>query len=186
MPSVIAPILLSTLLAAALPASAPTKPGIPTLAPVHYFGALLDKATVHEYMQQVLMFSRYSQPKIEPAVDLVPTNVWIDKICGKTNQDCIEASLGFYMPGRPDEVGVVHIRAGMPDRPPSGIIVHELTHWLQNYNGWRFLDNCQDIAAHEIEAYGVEYLRDEWAGVVRPLEIPDVYDQCTASRKVSP
>ena len=186
MPSLIAPILLSTLLAAALSASAPTKPAVPTLAPVHYFGALLDKATVHEYMQQALMFSRYQQPKIEPAVDLVPDNVWIAKVCKGTNKDCIESALGYYSMTNANDIGVVHVRAGVPDRPPAGIIVHELTHWLQNYNGWRFFANCQDIAAHEIEAYGVEYLRDEWAGVVRPLEIPDVYDECIASQKVSP
>lgn len=169
----------SALLAAAQPASAPTTAPV---APVHLIGTALDPELVHEYLLQVTKFSRYPMPTTEPVVDIVPDAVWVRDVCGSLNLVCIAHSLGYYGTARADDKNVVHIRLGT-DRPVGGIIVHELTHWLQYHYGWGYSPDCQDIAAHEVEAYAVEYMRDTWAGIRRPLDIPEVYDECVAAQK---
>ncbi len=143
-------------------------------------GTALDEDTARELMLQALKFSRYPMPKMIPVIDLVPNAVWAREVCaGKA--ECIETSLGYYGTDDPADKNVVHVRMGTP-RPVAGIAVHELVHWLQMYYGWGFHDECHDIAAHEVEAYAVEYLRDQWAGVGRPLDIPDVYYNCVARK----
>lgn len=144
---------------------------------MHLIGAALDAGKTREYMLQALKFSRYQMPKVLPVIDVVPDDVWAHEVCND-NVVCVATSLGYYGSDDPADKDVVHVRAGTP-RPVGGIAVHELIHWLQAHSGWDYhSSNCQDIAAHEIEAYAVEYLRDEWAGIQRPLYVPDVYGDC--------
>ena len=159
------------LTASALLAVAPASAPITAPVPVHMIGVALDPELVHEYLLQATKFSRYPMPTVQPVVDVVPDATWRREVCGPINLDCIATSLGYYGTRRPDDVNVVHVRLGT-ERPVGGIIVHELIHWLQRHYGWGFGPDCQDIAAHEVEAYAVEYMRDTWAGIRRSLDIP--------------
>lgn len=166
-------------LATALLTAAPIPRPEPVVAP-HLFGAPMAYAAAHELLLQAVGLSRYSMPPTQPIIDVVPATVWASEVC-KAEPDCVSDMLGYY---NPDDGNVVHVRVGT-GRPVEGIAVHELVHWLQERSGWKYdSKNCQSVAAHEIEAYAVEYVRDTWANIQRPLDIPDVYGECLANQKV--
>jgi hypothetical protein len=173
--------LAALVTALAFTAASGTRPPEPVSAPAaaYILGTALPADQVRQLVLQAVAFSRYPMPKKIPIVDLIPSKDFAAKVC-KTDPDCVEVMLGYYIVTQGD---IVHVRVGT-DRPVDGIAVHEIVHWLQALNGWGFASDCQDMAAHEIEAYSVEYVRDTWAHIERPLDIPNVYEECVANQKV--
>lgn len=163
-------------------------------APVHMvkqnvMGTLMPQPQVHALLQEVVSRSRYSMPKIEPVIDVVPEATWMKQVCPgiEDPDDC--TSLGYYVDWLPEERGVVHIRdipQTIVSRPINTIAVHELTHYLQSYSGWRYVKgDCETIAEQEMEAYSIEYIYDLQHGNIRGFYMPEVMGQCLMGRVIT-
>lgn len=132
----------------------------------YVIGVPLPDKEVKAYVDFLKKYSRYqniSKRDVDKLiVDMVPNNVWIEKVCEGDLRKC--DYIGLYYP---DEGGnVIHVRQQpkLPreqwPEPTSSTIVHELTHWAQGKSGLWKTDRltCSQEDAAEVEAYAVQYM----------------------------
>jgi hypothetical protein len=110
-------------------------------------------------------YTGYAVPAEQPGVELLPASQLQARFCG---QPCpIHA---FFPPGR-----TIYLESGFDvfhDALSESILVHELTHWLQQENLGHPARTCREWMDREYQAYNVQYrwLR-ETAGTIREFSL---------------
>jgi hypothetical protein len=111
-------------------------------------------------------YTGYAVPPTQPAVSFLPAAKLEAEFC---SGPCPVRA--FFPPGQ-----TIYLEAGMDvrhDPVAESILVHELTHWLQQENtGHREATDCEEWMRREYQAYDVQYrwLRDS-AGSIREFSI---------------
>lgn len=95
--------------------------------------------------------SSYPHPGTQPVIEYRPHSFFVEKACFG-NEKCRVG--GWY-----DNNGTIYLdeRTRNNDDPMTrSLIVHELTHYLQDISGKFNADDCNDYLVREREAYSVQ------------------------------
>jgi hypothetical protein len=120
---------------------------------------VLPREETTKYLVIAARYSRYTVPLFKrPRAVILPDEAFQMKVCGPfyVFRNC--GIVGAYFPSEPNTIYIrQHVEIDADET--HQILVHELTHWLQEYSGWESdFESCPDVAAREAEAYTVEYL----------------------------
>lgn len=164
----------------------PTMASAEMTAPKRVIGSRMTPNEVEYWITMATKFSRYEKPfRKRPTIEIVPEDVFVKEFCPVTDPDAERSAdepctlLGVRFFAEPD-VLYVRSRAGWFPGSRGGVIVHELTHWLQHVNDLKDDQRmCGDAAAREVEAYAAGYLYEHKIEKKNyPYLVPDTYSEC--------